>query len=566
MDTFLLATKLRIPPQPHHALGRPRLVDALERGIPHYKLILISAPVGYGKTTLLAQWAHASRFPIAWLSISEEDNDILRLLRYLLAAWEQVQPGVRDSPVGLLLGGMSPDRQAALSAFINVANDVPNHLVFVLDDYHLIEDPSIHQALIFLLDHLPPNVHFVLAGRAELPLSLARYRARGELLELQATDLQFLLEETADFLNRLMGLDLTLDTVATLQVQLEGWIAGLQLVALTLQRRLTSADKLVVTGKHRFIADYLSEDVLAHLPEAIRQFLIQTSILDRLCGPLCDAVTGREGGQEMLEALERDNLFLVPLDDSREWFRYHRLFADFLHEELNRHHPDQLAHLHRRAARWYLAHDLPEQAFRHVVGGDDAELVVQMFERSIFVKLWSGELRLVQHWLDALPVEWHSRYPELGLARAGLLAYTGAFGACARCIDDVAQRLLPGESEQARRQLARVTAIRCALACVGNDLDRAEEYADQALRNLPEEDRTYQAEIYHALGDTYCRNGRWEEARETYLKVRKDVTDQLMGGGSITIHTSNWHEPPRQADTAGCPGSREMSKPDALLG
>jgi LuxR family transcriptional regulator, maltose regulon positive regulatory protein len=300
MDTFLLTTKLRIPPQPQRTVRRTRLIDALERGILHYKLSLISAPAGYGKTTLLSQWAHASRLPVAWLSLSEEDNDLERFLRYLLEAWEKVQSGIRESPLGLLLGGMSPDSAAVLSAFINVANDAPDHVVFVLDDYHLIEDPSIHTALTFLLDHLPPTLHFVLVGRAEPPLPLARYRARHELLEFRAEELQFLLEETVDFLNEMMRLDLSHDEVVTLQAQLEGWIAGLQLVALTLQRHLTGADKLVVSGRHRFIADYLGEDVLAPLPDNLRQFLRQTSILDRLCGSLCDAVTKVKGGQAML--------------------------------------------------------------------------------------------------------------------------------------------------------------------------------------------------------------------------------------------------------------------------
>ncbi len=267
MDTLLLATKLRIPPQPHRAVRRARLIDALERAIPDYKLILLSAPAGYGKTTLLSQWAHASRFLVAWLSVSQEDNDIGRFFRYLLAAWAEIQPGVMESPLGLLLGGRMPDSQAILSAFINVANDVPGHIVFVLDDYHLIDDPSIHQALTFLLDHLPPTLHFVLAGRGESPLLLARYRARGELLEVRAENLQFVPEEAADFLNEVMGLDLAHDQVARLQAQLEGWIAGLQLVALTLQRRLTGTEKLLVSGRHRFIADYLTEDVLAHLPD-----------------------------------------------------------------------------------------------------------------------------------------------------------------------------------------------------------------------------------------------------------------------------------------------------------
>ncbi len=519
MDSFLLATKLRIPPQPHHAVPRARLLDTLERGIPDYKLILILAPAGYGKTTLLAQWAQSSRFSPAWLSVSQEDNDLERFLRYLLTAWEEVQPGVMESQLGLLLGAVSPDSEAVLSAFINVANDVSDPIVFVLDDYHLIEEPSIHQALTFLLDHLPPTVHFVLAGRGEPSLPLARYRARDELLEFRADDLQFLQEETAGFLNEMMGLDLAHNEVVKLQAQLEGWIAGLQLIALSRQRGLASADKLVISGRHRFIADYLSEDVLAHLSDAMRQFLLQTSFLDNLCGSLCDAVTGREGSQEMLESLERENLFLIPLDDSRQWFRYHRLFANVLHEELKRRHPDAVGDLHRRAARWYLAHDLPEPSFHHAVEGSDVELVIQIFDRYCNAKLNSGEVRVVGRWVDSLPAEWYSTYPGLGLARVGFLAYTGAFEASMRFLDEVEQRLTPPGSEYLRWQLARVTAIRCMMACMQNDLTRAESYADHALQELSEEDLSWRPGVYAALGDAYRRNARWEEAKECYLRA-----------------------------------------------
>ena len=310
MDSFLLATKLRIPPQPQHGVQRARLINALERGTLHYKVVLLSAPAGYGKTTLLSQWAFASRCPVAWLSLNEEDNDLERFLRYLLAGWETVQPGVSESRLGLLLEAMSPDIEAVLAAFINAADDVPDHIAFVLDDYHLIEDPAIHTALTFLLDHLPPALHFVLAGRREPPLPLARYRAHQELMQFGAEDLNFGPEEAQDFLNKTMGLDLAQDEMVRLHAQLEGWIAGLQLVALTLQQRLTGADKLVVSGRHRFIADYLNEDVLAPLADNLRQFLLHTSILNRLCGPLCDAVLGRTDSaviltRERFESLDR---------------------------------------------------------------------------------------------------------------------------------------------------------------------------------------------------------------------------------------------------------------------
>jgi LuxR family maltose regulon positive regulatory protein len=519
MDTALLSTKLRIPPHTHREVRRARLIDALERGIPDYKLVLISAPAGYGKTTLLANWARTSSIPVAWLSLSGAENDLERFFRCLLSAWEEVQPGVMESPLGLLLGGMMPDTEAVLSTFINTANDVPGHIAFVLDDYHLITESSVHTALTFVLDHLPPPVHFTLAGRGEPPLPLARYRARHECMELRAEDLSFELDEAMIFMNEKMGLDLTRDDILSIHGQVEGWIAGLQLVSLTLQRHPEAAGTLVVSGRHRFVADFLNEDVLAGQPEDIRQFLLQTSILDRLCGSLCDAVTGRERGQEMLELLERSNLFLMPLDDDRSWFRYHRLFANFLQEELKRRHPDEIADLHQRAAKWNLAHDLPEQAFRHAVAGDDFELTIQVFQRYANFLLKGGEFNVLNGWLDSLPAEWHSAQPELGLLRAAILFFTGSVEAGVHCVEDVEQRSASLDTEDARVLSAKVTAYRCFMACFQNDLERAENLAAEALRELPEEDLDYRPSIHGALGDTYRRNGLWAEAKDSYLRV-----------------------------------------------
>ena len=513
-----LATKIQIPPQTHRLVRRAPLVDALERGVPDHKLVLISAPAGYGKTTLLAQWAHASSLRVAWVSLGEEDNDPDRFFRCLLAAWETVHPGILESPLGLLLSAVGPDRDAVLAAFINVASELTEQTVIVLDDAHLIADASIHEALTFLLDHLPSRLHFVLAGRDEPPLPLARYRARHELLELRTEDLKFQVEEATDFLNNLMGLDLDEDAIVSLQAQLEGWATGFQLVSLTM-RRQHQATPLFLSGRHRFIADYLSEDVLAHLPAETRRFLLKTSILDRLCGSLCDVVTGTSGGQEMLESLERENLFLVPLDTSREWFRYHRLFADFLRVELHRRQPDDVRDLHRRAARWQLAHDLPEEAFHHAVAADDLDLGARLFDRYANAKLQGGEFTVLQRWLDTIPAAWYAAYPAFDLARAGLLAFSGAVDACMRCVDDVEQKLGRAEGEDARRQLAKVTAIRCAIACMQNDLTQAKAYADRALRDLPEDDLGFRPLIYGALGDSYRQHGLWAEAKACYLEA-----------------------------------------------
>jgi LuxR family maltose regulon positive regulatory protein len=520
---YLLTTKLQIPPWPHHAINRDHLTETLERSLSHYKLIHIAAPGGYGKTTLLTQWAHSSRYKIAWLSLSQEDNDLIHLLRCLLQGWQKVQPDIRETKLGLLLGSLSPDIEAVLAAFLNTAVTIPDHTIFILDDYHLIEDPAIHEAVTFLLDHLPPMLHFVLSGRGEPPLPLARYRARNEMMEIRAEDLQFSMEETAVFLNQLMSLNLPQNKVAALHQQLEGWIAGLHLAALTLRHDHDRSPDLI-SGKHRFIADYLSEEIVAQQSAAVQHFLLQTSILDRLCGSLCDAVTSQQNGQEMLEYLESENLFLMPLDNGREWFRYHPIFASFLREVLQRRHPNEVTDLHGRAARWYLDHELPEPAFHHAVKASDAELVVQIFDHYMNAKLNSGEIRLVGRWIDALPAEWFSLYPVLGLARVGFLVFTGAFEASMRYIDEVEQRLTPADSEDARWQMARVMAVRCLMACTQNDISGAEVYAGQALQELAAEDLNWRPGVYAALGDAYRRNARWQEARACYLEALA-VTD-----------------------------------------
>ncbi|HEY7340132.1 MAG TPA: LuxR C-terminal-related transcriptional regulator [Ktedonobacterales bacterium] len=530
MDSYLLATKLRIPPTLHQRVRRARLVDALEQSIPLYRLLLMSAPAGYGKTTLLADWARASSLRIVWLSVGEDDNDFERFFRYLVTGWEQWRPDIGESPLGLLLGAADSEREAILAAFINATVDVSDQLVFVLDDYHLIEDPSIHQALTLLLDHLPPTVHFLLAGRADPPLPLARYRARRELLELRAGDLEFSLDETADFLNHLMRLDCSREELAALQERLEGWVAGLQLVAMSHQHH-SAPDMQVISGRHRFIADYLSENVLAQLPAGTQRFLLQTSILDRFCGSLCDAVTEGKDSQAMLESLERANLFLVALDDRREWFRYHALFADFLRDTLQRRYPDKQIPLHRRAAQWFLAHDLPEPAFHHAVAGESADLVIQIFERYFFLKVLSGEISLANRWLEALPEAWYTNHLALSLFRASVLFFTGQIEPFVRHLNDVERRARAATATATATDadadidadnhwlLARVTAMRCFVACYNNDVVPAETLAFQALQDLPEADIDLRQGLHGSLGDLYRQNGRWQEAREYYLKA-----------------------------------------------
>ncbi len=534
MQPSLVATKVRIPPENPRAVSRTRLTGILEKELPNHKLTLISAPAGYGKTTLLTQWAHASRFPSAWYSIDVEDNDLERFLRYLLAAWEEVQPGIIESAPGLLLGGASPEVDAVLRAFLNAAADLPEHLVFTLDDYHLMDNPEIHTALGYLLDHCPSKLHFILASRGEPPLPLARYRARGEILEFHTRDLRFLPEETKDFLKARMGLDLSIEEIQPLQNEVEGWPAGIQLAGLSLRQRLAEGGDLTISGRQRFIAEYLSEEVLANLTEDAQQFLLQTSLLSRLCGSLVQAVSGVEDGQQMLELLERKDLFLLPLDESRQWYRYHPLFAEYLRAEIKRCHPDQLHDLHQRASAWYLAQDLPEQAFQHAVSGENAELVLQILDRYAPVKLIAGEFRELKRWFEALPQSWFSDYPIISLFQIGLLLFTGQMEACIRGIDQIERRLASENRKDAHLQLARVKAIRCSIACFQNNLAQAETLADRAFQELPDEDQVFRAIVYGSLGDTYRRNGRWSEARQCYL-----VLQGFMDNPSFRLHSAH---------------------------
>jgi len=509
----MLKSKIQIPAQAHKVIVRQRLSNTLEQEVIRNKLTILSAPAGFDKTTLLSDWANHSKLPVCWLSLDGEENDAAQLLRYLLAAWETVHPEIMKMPAGILLGSQNPDIKEVMSAFLNAATELPEPLIFVLDDYHLLGDVEVFETLAFLLDHAPRYLHFVLAGRGEPQLSLARYRAHHELLEFHANDLRFLLEETQAFLKERMELELTHQEVVTLQTQLDGWIAGLQLAALGTRKGSSK-----ISNKHRFIADYLSEDVLSQFPPITQKFLLQTSILERLCSSLCESVTGEEASQKMLEALEQKDLFLIPLDENREWFRYHQFFTDFLQEELKRRFPDEIPELHYRAARWFLGNDAPEAAFRHALRGEKIDVVAECFERFLVPKLLGGEIQTVQRWLDSLPAPWQTAHPMIAFARAAFLLMMGRFEECMHHLDKAQQLALAQEKDVTLFQ-ARTVAMRCNIACFQNNLEQAETLADRALQILPENDVDFRAGVYGALGDTYRRNGQWEKARASYRKL-----------------------------------------------
>ena len=327
MDTPLLTTKLYIPAVRPELVSRPRLIERLNERL-YRKLTLVSAPAGFGKTTLLSEWVRNCGCPVAWVSLDERDNDLTRYITYFMAALQTIEVDMGKGVLSAFQAPKPPPIESVLTGLLNEIAAVQEPFALVLDDYHVIEAQPIHDALTFLLDHLPPQMHLVIATRVDPPLPIARLRGRGQLTELRATDLRFTLDEVAEFLNQVMGLELSAENVAALASRTEGWIAGLQMAAVSMQGREDIASFIrAFTGSSRYILDYLVEEVLQRQTDSVQTFLLQTAILDRLTGPLCDALTGQDDGQVTLDSMERSNLFIVPLGEERRWYRYHHLFA-----------------------------------------------------------------------------------------------------------------------------------------------------------------------------------------------------------------------------------------------
>ena len=413
----LLATKLRVPRPRPGWVARARLTERL-RGVTGRELVLVCGPAGFGKSSLVADWVR--KHPMAaWLSLDEGDNDPVRFWRHVAAALDQVRPGLA-ARVEAQLGAGPAALDAAVSALVNELAEAPDEVVLVVDDFHVVETPEVHRTVRFLLDHLPPALRLVLATRADPPLPLARMRARGQLTELRAADLRFTAEEAAALLRGAVGADLPDAVVAALGERVEGWAAGLQLATLSL-RGHTDVTRFVeeFSGSHRYVLDYLAEEVLDRQPPVLARFLLETSVLERLSGPLCDAVTGRSDGQQLLEAIEAANLFVLPLDDSRRWWRYHHLFADLLRARLQQLAPDRVAYLHRAAATWHEHHALPDDAIRHALAAGDADWAARIVEAHLENQiLRRSEGATMGRWMAAVPAAALQRRPRLALGQA----------------------------------------------------------------------------------------------------------------------------------------------------
>jgi LuxR family transcriptional regulator, maltose regulon positive regulatory protein len=406
-----LETKFYVPRPQRSLVPRPRLREQLDRDVAS-KLVLVSAPAGFGKTTLLTEWlaarptAPADERLAAWLSLDRGDNDPASFWTYVIAALRTVASGVAERALALLDAPQPPPIETVLTTLLNDLGAVVGEIMLVLDDYHVIDAPEVQDGMAFLLDHLPPGVHVVIASRADPALPLAWWRARGELTEIRAAELRFTPDEAAAYFNEMMGLQLTARDVAALEGRTEGGIAALQLAALSMQGRDDVAGFIAsFAGDDRYVVDYLAEEVLARQPDHVQAFLLQTSILGRLSGPLCDAVTGQGAGKGMLEALDRGNLFVVPLDDRRRWYRYHHLFADVLQARLLDEQADQVPDLHRRASEWYEQNGELFEAVRHALAASDFERAAELVELAIPAMRKTRQEAKLRGWLEALPDE-----------------------------------------------------------------------------------------------------------------------------------------------------------------
>jgi LuxR family maltose regulon positive regulatory protein len=537
MASPLLATKLHMPRRQRDLVARPRLSERLSRGA-ESALTLVSAPAGFGKTTLLTQWlaaGPADRRSVAWLSLDQRDNDPGLFWTYLVAALKTAVQGV-DASVLSLLQSPEPPSEAGLATLLNDLDAISNDVVLVLDDYHVIEAHDVEEGMAFLLEHLPPQIHLVIASRADPALPLARLRGRGQLVEIRAADLRFTPGEAAAYLNDVMGLVLTASDVAALEGRTEGWIAALQLAALSMQGREDIAGFIAgFAGDDRYIVDFLAEEVLQRQPEHVQQFLLQTSILDRLSGRLCDAVTGQDGGQAKLAALERGNLFLVPLDDRRQWYRYHQLFADVLQARLLDEQPGDLPDLHRRASDWYERSGEPSEAIRHALAAGDFGRAADLVELAIPDMRRTRQEAAVHGWLKTLPDELVRARPVLSVGLAGAMLAGGDLeGVEARLRDaerwlDTSTGIRQGspassaemvvdDDEEFRRLPAIIELYRAALALSRGDVPGTVTHAGRAHELSPEEEHLGRASAAGLLGLALWASGDLEAGYSAYAE------------------------------------------------
>ncbi|MBI5032887.1 MAG: LuxR family transcriptional regulator [Chloroflexi bacterium] len=551
MPTPILATKLYIPSPRNQVVLRHRLIERIKEGLAAgRKLSLVSAPAGFGKTTLVSEWIAGCGRPVAWLSLDEGDSDPTRFLIYLIAAVQTIAPKVGDGLLNALQSPQPPPIESILTNWLNEIAAMPDNFVLVLDDYHAVDAKPVDDALAFLIEHLPPQMHLVIATREDPHLPLARLRVRDALTELRAVDLRFTPTEAAEFLNRVMGLHLSAEDIAALETRTEGWIAGLQLAALSMQRHQDSASFIKsFTGSHHYVLDYLIAEVLQRQSENVQNFLLRTSILNRLCGSLCDAVLGKdESGKTLapharagvkdekemnsesssfllppssfvLEYLERANLFIIPLDNERRWYRYHHLFGDLLRQRLSQ-GPVDVTELHVRASQWYEDNGLEFEAFHHAAAANDIDRAARLIQGKGMPLHVRGGLVAVLNWLKSLPKAELDARPVLWVMYAGALTTAGQ-------TPHVEQKLVAAENalqkyelnDETRDLLGRIANNRAVLAITQYQADTVLVQAQRALEYLHRDNLPVRAINTWALGVAYQMKGDRAAASQTFTKA-----------------------------------------------
>jgi LuxR family transcriptional regulator, maltose regulon positive regulatory protein len=556
MSAPILATKLYIPPLRPNLVPRAGLIARLNEGL-HRKLTLIAAPAGFGKTTLASAWLAACERPAAWLSLDEGDSDPTRFLTHLVAALQTHAPAIGAGVVAALQSSQPPPAEAILTALLNDIAAAPDPFVLVLDDYHVIDARPIDQALAFLLDHLPPQLHLLITTREDPQLPLARLRVRDQVTEVRAVDLRFAPAEATAFLSQVMGLELSAEEVAALESRTEGWIAGLQLAALSMRGRDDIAEFVrAFAGDNRYVVDYLVEEVLQRQPEQVRSFLLQTAILDRLHGPLCDAVTGQQESSARLEALHRGNFFVVPLDDKRHWYRYHHLFADVLSAHLMAEQPELVVTLHRRASAWYEQHGSAADAIRHALAAQDFARAASLVELAAPALIKRRQEATLLGWLRALPDELVRQRPVLSVDYVGALLSSGELESVEARLRD-AERWLETTADRHARPDAPAAAMvvvdqaefrllpgsiamyRAGQALALGNLPDTLTYARRVLDLAPEDDHVRRGAAAALLGLTFWASGDLAAAHRSYaagmayLQRAGNIADVV--GGTIAL-------------------------------
>lgn len=544
METPILATKLYTPSPPVATIDRPLLLDKLQQGL-STRLTLLSAPAGFGKSTVVSQWVHGVTHPVAWLTLDPYDNDPVRFLAYLAAALQQIQAACGAQMLALLRSPQTPPMATLLTTFLNEMAVMPQPFVLVLDDYHLIETEAVHQAINFLLVHLPRQAHLVIMSRREPPLALARLRVQGAVVDIGVDDLRFSPAEVAAFFTRTTGEALPASAVSVLNERTEGWAAGLRLAAVLLQavsptHRVAQIDALLAgfRGDERHVFDYLTEEVFDRLTAERQTFLVQTALLDRLCGSLCVAVTGNQESQALLADLTREDLFLLPLDNQRQWYRYHPLFADFLRHRLQRLPTAQLDACHQRAADWYAAHGFAEAAIDHALAAHDDQQAAQLIEENVLRLAGSNEVSRLAHWLRLLPPAFSQSRPLLAFAQAGTALLTSQFFQARQWLE-VAERalaVLPATAPlpiPVKTVQGYLDALRCtAMINLRDPVEEIIVIARRALVNLPTDETFLRGAVTLNLGDAYARQQEMTLAAAAFA----EAVALTEAAGNLTVH------------------------------